>query len=499
VKRSLAEINPRTGAALRIDHIRCRPYPFRIMRWLVVISMLWTALPAVAQSEASLEPRVRDFLNQYVNAWQSANPFHLVDLSARRSHPFDELLDQEHFDRLQQSAVRVHDVRIVEQSDDGQRLVVTFTKDHEDLYLDGTLTRGLAHVQVVLKAQDEFVRTEGTGDLGVVSHKVLRAHYDEMDQRFTHSDAEKHVFAALAYLRNSRFAAALKRLNQAVVSADSVQIQLGKDRFNAQVQYYRAVCFQRQEDTAASVNALQSALKLNSEFPLALNALARHHVREGRLREALPLFRRSLDLHPRQEGVAEEVDFLRRALTHMQSEESRKVYLSLRGLSPLRALELARRQRQADPNNDEWRRMTAVLLIENHQPSRAEQLLLKVSKVMVSSDLLYVLARATLAQGKTSLALERFHALWKRAPDYRDSIVYLTELSSQSNRWRSAMAYLDEALQRRPGTPDLLFKRGVYELRLGRRFQALTTFQQAREQRPMRHIRRALHTLMQQI
>ena len=158
-----------------------------------------------------------------------------------------------------------------------------------------------------------------------------------------------------------------------------------------------------------------------------------------------------------------------------------------------------RAQRVLHGDNAEWRRMMAVLLIENHRPSDAEQLLLTHPKVMVEPDLLYVLARATLAQGKTALALKRFHALWKRAPDYRDSVVYLIELSSQSNQWRTALAYLDEALARRPGTPELLFKRGVYELRLGRRYQALNSFQQAREKRPLRNIRRVLHTLMQQI
>jgi len=472
------------------------------MRWFVCLSVLVVCGPVQAQSADELPTEVRNFLGQYVNAWQSGNPFHLVDLSSKTSHVFDELLDHGRFDRIQQTLVRLQDVRVVETSDDGKRTVVSFVKDHEDLYWDGTLSRGLAHVRMALRVQDDVVRTDGTNDWGVTSHRVVWSDDDENSSGEAgghYTKAERELYAALAYLRDSRYQAALERLDTAVAQQGAVKLQLGGDRFQAQLQYYRSVCLNQGDRAQDALAALQKATALNPEFPLALNALARHASKEGRLGDAMKDFQRSLDLYPGQSDVVEEVAYLRRALTYMRTDVDRENYLSLRGLSPQRALEIAKQQHEANPDNMEWRRMVAVLYMENHQPARAESLLLKANESASDPHLLYVLARSAMAQNKSDVALERFQKVWRRAPSYRDTIVYLVELSAQSNQWRTAIAYLNEALKRRPGAADLLYKLGVYELRLGRRYQAMTSLKQAREQRPPRPIRRALYALLQQL
>ena len=334
-----------------------------------------------------------------------------MDLSGKSSHVFDALLDHDRFDRIQQTLLRLQNVRVLERSDDGKRTVVSFFKDHEDLYRDGTLSRGLAQVRMVLRVQDDVVRTDGTNDLGVTSHRVIWSDDDAFSDTSIspqYAKAERELYAALAYIRDSRYQAALERLDVAVAHQSEVEIQLGNDRFQAQLQYYRAVCLQQRGRTVEAISALKKATELNPEFPLALNALARQASKEGRLGEAMKGFQRSLDLYAGQSTVVEELAYVRRALTYMRTEVDRENYLALRGLSPQRALEIAKQQHLANPDNIEWRRIVAVLYMENHQPARAEELLLTLQESASDPHLLYVLARAAMDQNKSDVALERF-------------------------------------------------------------------------------------------
>jgi len=381
------------------------------MRWFLCFSLLFSCGFVQAQTRDELPADVRSFLGEYVNAWQSGNPFHLVDLSGKSSHVFDALLDHDRFDRIQQTLLRLQNVRVLERSDDGKRTVVSFFKDHEDLYRDGTLSRGLAQVRMVLRVQDDVVRTDGTNDLGVTSHRVIWSDDDAFSDTSIspqYAKAERELYAALAYIRDSRYQAALERLDVAVAHQSEVEIQLGNDRFQAQLQYYRAVCLQQRGRTVEAISALKKATELNPEFPLALNALARQASKEGRLGEAMKGFQRSLDLYAGQSTVVEELAYVRRALTYMRTEVDRENYLALRGLSPQRALEIAKQQHLANPDNIEWRRIVAVLYMENHQPARAEELLLTLQESASDPHLLYVLARAAMDQNKSDVALERF-------------------------------------------------------------------------------------------
>ncbi|HIN86093.1 MAG TPA: tetratricopeptide repeat protein [Myxococcales bacterium] len=314
-----------------------------------------------------------------------------------------------------------------------------------------------------------------------------------------YSATEKFFFAVSVLLKDERFPAALEALDAAMEAQADLKLRNGQTRYKAQLQYFRATCLIRVGQKEAAMGALNQALKLNPEFPLALNQLAEHHLDQGRLMAALDQLRESLVLNPDQAAIADLRDFVARAITHMRTDTQRFLYLSLRKLSPRVALEKAREQMEKNPNNHEWRRIVAVLLLDNSQAEDAEKILLSGGLAPKNAETQYLLAQSALAQGKDSLALKRFNQVWKLEADYRDSVVYITELNSRQKRWRVAGAILKEALAKRPRAADLLFKLGVYTLRMGRRFEALSYFKKARAAKPSHELRRTLHKLIQQI
>jgi tetratricopeptide (TPR) repeat protein len=419
---------------------------------------------------------------RYVAAWNSGNPFNLVDLQAPGSNAFVELLGQARFDRLLATSVLVRDLEV--QDTGGGALTLIFTKDHEELFLDGTVSRGLARVRLNLSPR------------GLVVSRQL-VHSDEHIPAY--STTEKHFFAASKLMRDERYEAALEALDAALETQKSLTLRNGKQRYQAQLQYFRAVCLIRVKQKEAAMGALNQALTLNPEFPMALNQLAEQHLAEGELMAALDLLRKSLELNPLQPTTHDLRDFVARALTHMRSDGQRRLYLSLRKLPSRVALETARAQMKKTPENHEWQRIVAVLMLDISLPEDAEKVLLQGGLGWEDPETLYLLAQSALAQGKESLALKRFNEVWKLEPDYRNSVVYITELNSRQKRWRAAVAILKEALSKRPSAPELLFKLGVYSLRMGRRFEALSYFKKARSAKPSHELRQTLHKLIQQI
>jgi tetratricopeptide (TPR) repeat protein len=476
------------------------PYSFANMRLMVFLVMLVSA-PAVANEPSKpVEAGVHRFVAKYVNAWQSMNPFRLMDLAAPGLTTFNPLLIQERFDRLQKTAVTVHNIRVVSTSDSGNRVVVSFIKDHEDLFRDGTLTRGIGRVSVTLRAQKPHYSPRAGIDYHIVKHKLeaLESPVGSGSEKIGISESQRHFRTAVLQVGQRRFHRALVSLDKALAVADGLELKLGADRFKAQVHYYRAVCLKQKGELTETIAGLENALRFNREFPLALNALARSRAGVGDLAGAVERYRQSLDLYRDQPVIQTELEFYRLALTAINDPTQRTAYLALRGMTPHRALERVRKQMKAHPSNPVWFTVGATLLLETHRPLEAEALLKKTPGDKSAPLNRYLMAQAALARGDQATALKRFDSLWNLAPGYRDTIVYITELSDRARRWRTAIAYLKEALLTDPGSPTVLYKIGLFELRMGRRFRALRALQQARENRPPKRIRIALHRLFQQ-
>ncbi len=470
----------------------------RLHSLAVVLTIAATSLSSGRLHGTPQSPAVPDldaFLDAYVNAWQSMNPFELADLALPGTHALDGLLADPRFDRLRETSAAVHDVAVRDGDVEAGRLVVTFEKEQEDLFLDGTLTRGRAAVQVELRAATVVHRGQERRAWRIVSHEVVALTPRAAANGQTPS-VEVDFAQAMSELRLEQWEEARARLDRVIRGASATDWRLGRDRFEGQAQYFVSVCHARlgQHDDAAK--ALDRALELHPEFPLALAAQAERSIARGDLPGALGFLRASLDLHPQQPAITELYAFVERGATQLATPEEQAAYFDLRGLATHRAIEVAREQSQRQPANREWRRVLATLLVENHEPEAAERLVQHETGAPTSVEDSYLLARIALARGDVAEAARRFQSLWATAPDYRDTVVYLTTMAAREQRWRSALPYLREALAIRGESAELLFKLGVYALRADRRFEALGFLDRARAARPPARLRRPLRELL---
>lgn len=238
------------------------------------------------------------------------------------------------------------------------------------------------------------------------------------------------------------------------------------------------------------------ALSVNPAFPLALNYLADTEVRRSEPQRAIELWQQSLQIAPNQPSIRARREFMEAALQHYPDGELRQLFLATRSLSPAAAAQALVELLSIDRKNPETRRRLAIAQLLNHDPDAAEKTLLE-NRMLHADDLEtdYLLGRTYLAQRRYEESLAAFAKVWNRTPTYRDVVVYLTEMNGLQGRYRNAVGYLREALHHRPNDATLLYKLGVYSLKLGHRFEATALLRQARAATPPVTIRQSLYDL----
>ena len=124
-------------------------------------------LVASATAHAQEVPEdITRLLERYEHAWESGDVFELLLLAPAESEVFESLLDDEQFDDVVATAIEIRDVDVREHDGLGGALVVEFTKIQEDVQGLGTVTRGIARIELL-------VRTSAMMGPQILSHRVV--------------------------------------------------------------------------------------------------------------------------------------------------------------------------------------------------------------------------------------------------------------------------------------------------------------------------------------
>lgn len=468
-----------------------------LFAWLVMLP---------PRAEAAVPPPVEALLARYEAAWESRNPFALVDLAAPGSEVFDSLLGIDRFDQLARTAVELRDVEVVDELPHGG-VVLEVTKIQEDLFRVGTITRGVARFALTLVPTTD-------GQLLVLRHEQV-APTKSNEGRYLSSNAatwgddrppgERLLYLAHADVLAGRFEDAhdvlvnLLALPQSASRLDELRYMLGNQLFFAQIHYLRGVSALRTGRHEEAVEQMELALGVNPDFPLAMDALADEALARGELERAIELWSRSLVLAPDRPAVQAHVDFAVAARDHYGEGAQREQFLAIRGLPPDKSIDALAALLRADRRNAETRRRLAVAYLHNYDPESAEKVLLENDFHHPEDvETHYLLGRTYLAMRRPDDALASFAKVWAQDPNYQDTLLFLAELNASQHRFRNAVGYLKEALRRRPDDPVVLFKLGLFSLKAGQRFDALGYLREARANRPPEPVRRELQALFRQ-
>ena len=476
----------------------------RLSSALVVVSLgLAVAVPARAGEPPA---EVTELLARYEAAWEARDVFALVALAPAGAPQFLDLLDDERLDHVVQTAVRIRDLQAEPYEDLPGALRVTFVKEHEDVLAAGTVTRGLARIEVLARP--------GSGGLEIVSHRMVPfgggADGYRSDDPSTwgeeHGRVERLFYEGHRLLQRGDSAGALERFQRILAGDDPKAApagpgyETGDGRFLAQAHYFAAVCEHRRGDRAKAVAHAEQAVALHPDFPLALNFLAERVLDGGSFEDALPYWRRSLSVFPRQPEVAAQLDFHEKALTHYADVDRRVQYLSVRGLPPTKAAAVLARLVRGSDGEPESRRRLAVAYLKSLQPEKAERTL-EENAFLYPHDLetQYLLARTYLAMQRFEDALAMLGRVWSRNPTFRDTPVLMAELNAALRRFPDAIGARREALRERPNDPELLYKLGDYSLRVGRRSEALGYLRRAAAEHPPASVRRGIYEALREL
>lgn len=475
---------------------------------VVVALVAGWAVTGHARGDVQGDGTLDALLRRYEDAWESRNPFELVDLAAPGSDCFDALLESDRFDQIARTAVELADVTVVRELAHGGALV-ELTKTQEDQFRVGTVTRGVARFALtVVRAPD--------GQLQIARHELLEPAGAEegagtglSSNPATWADdrppGERLFYLAHAHVLAGRFEEAhdllanLLALPQSASRLDEVRYMLGNQLFFAQVHYLRGVAAQRTGRHEEGVEQMELALGVNPDFPLAMDALADEALARGEFGRAIELWTRSLELAPGRPAVEARLDFAIAARDHYPDADRRAQFLAVRGLPPDKAIDALTVLLRSDRRNTETRRRLAAAYLLNFDPESAEKVLLE-GELLRPEDLEthYLLGRTYLAMRRPDDAVASFAKVWAKDPDHGDTLLYLAELNAAQHRFRNAVGYLKEALRRRPRDPVILFKLGVFSLKAGQRFDALGYLREARENHPPEAVRRELRALFRQ-
>ncbi|NUN12423.1 MAG: tetratricopeptide repeat protein [Myxococcales bacterium] len=453
-----------------------------------------------SNSIADTNRDVNTWLQRYKSAWESRNPFELIALTPPGSTVFVPLLTTERFDQIRKSDINITNV-VVRQDSANQIIFVTFQKDQEDLFHVGTVTRGIAQIQVTLR--------QNGANLVLVDHREVQ---DDTDDAYLSTDpttwsrgrpeGERLFYLAYQLILQGEFANGqqlllhMLSLPQGQSQLNEVRYRLGNEHFFSQIHYFLGLCEDKLGREAEALRQMKLALSVNPSMPLALNYLADTEARHSDPVRAIEFWQQSLQVAPEQPSIRARKEFMEAALAHYPDGELRELFLATRSLSPAAAAQALTELLSIDRKNPETRRRLAVAQLLNHDPDSAEKTLLE-NRLLHPDDLEteYLLGRTYLAQRRYEESLTSLTRVWNRAPAYRDVIVYLTEINSLQGRYRNAVGFLREALHQRPNDAMLLYKLGVYSLKLGHRFEATALLRQARAATPPVTIRQSLYDL----
>ena len=482
------------------------PRPRPLLAWLALALVVAAAAPSRAGEPVPAD--VDALLQSYRAAWESRNPFQLIDLTPKGSSVFTPLLASERFEKVARTVVELSDVEVFTREGDAAR-VVRFRKVQEDLFEVGTVTRGDGRFEITAVPGDE-------GRLLISSHVDLELGDGgrELEGPYLSTNpatwgdgrppGERQFYLAYQKMLGGQFDEArdmlirLLALPQEMSRLDDVRYLVGNQYFFAQIHYFLGLASERTGDHEAALEQMQLALSINPELPLALSFLADDAAERGDLDEAIRLWRQSLATAPHQPAVTARLELTDAALGNYAEGRARSLFLSVRGAPPDKAIETLKELLLLDRRNPETRRRLATVYLLNYDPENAEKVLLE-NEAFHPADLetQYLLGRTYVAMRRFDDALTFFGKVWSRDPAYRDTLAFLGELNALQRRYRNAIGYLKEALRKEPDDPVVLFKVGLYSLKAGQQFNALTYLRQARSHNPPESIREELHGLLQ--
>lgn len=444
--------------------------------------------PASAASVKSADrTAINALLYSYRQAWEAKDPFALIRLSPRSSPVFNDLLNYERFDHIKLTSVRLGKATISHSKRRDADFAVRFVKTHEDLFLVGTVTKGVTEVTLHL-------RRAARGSVVVVGREFKSL----SDQTAT----ERLFYDGYKQLMNGQFSAAVQLLEQAIKLPDSDALQyiFGNRRFRAQLHFFAGVARWklRQFDQARALFEL--AVASNPRFPAALNYLGLCYARvntEEMLTKALQQWKKSLAYYPDQPQIRDAMTFHGNALKHYSNTQLRGLYLAIRGMPPQKALTALTQLLYLDQSNVETKRLIAVNRLRNNEFAEAQKILLKLYLVESPKDpeSAYLLGRLAIAMNQHDTALKWFNVLWNEKRNYRDTLIFLSDLNGRAGRFRNAISYLKEALKSNPGSAAILYKLGFYHLKLKDLPAARNYFEGCKRANPPLTIRKAIYKL----
>ncbi len=468
---------------------------------VVLLALVCAAPPRAAAEEV---PRsVADLLARYEAAWEANDVFALLALGASGGSAFLDLLDDARIDRVVESDVTISDVRVTPHERLLDARVVRFRKVHEEVFAAGTVTRGVADIEMVVR--------DGPDGARVLDHRVVpfpRPDGSEYRPDDPSSWGDEHTPAETAFHRGYRslqegdcedalqqFQFILQGEDRWIGSGavEAPPFATGANRFLAQSNHFAAVCELRRGDRTRALALAHRALELSPAFPLALNFLAERAIEDGDIETAAAHWRRSLDAWPDQPEIDAKLVFHEKALKYYADPDLRELYLGVRGLPPAKAAVRLQRLLRRSGEEPETRRRLAVCFLQAMQPDKAKQVLID-NEYLNPHDLetQYLLARTYVALQRLEDAAAMLQRVWARAPGYRDSEVLLAEVFAALHRHADALGVLQDALAKEPEDPLVHYKLAVWSRRLGRVAEARSYLRRAAELHPPATVRRAI-------
>jgi len=471
---------------------------------LVAVAALVTTLavaPPAAFAATSVPDSVRDLLAAYQTAWEKSDVFGLLALGQPGSPVFQDLLDDERLDRVVESAVTLSDVAVAPHERLDGALVVRFRRVQEEVFDAGTVTRGVADIELIVRDDPNGAR--------ILDHRVVPfpgAEDYRPDDPTTwggeHAAAETAFHLGYRAAQEGDCDAALKQFAVVLQGEDrwigtatveAPRYRTGADRFLAQVHHFAAVCELRKGDRERAIALARRAIELEPSFPLALNFLAERAAEAGDFEAAAAQWKQSLAAWPEQPEIESRLVFHQKALEFYPDPDLRALYLSVRGLPPAKAAVRLQRLLRRSPDDPETRRRLAICYLQSMQPEKAKEVL-HHNEYLYPHDLetQYLLARTYVQLQRLEDAAAMLQRIWARSPGYRDTEVLLAEVFAALRRYPDAVGVLQDALGRESDDPLANYKLAVWSRRLGRLPEARSHLRRAAELHPPAAVRRAI-------
>ena len=422
---------------------------------------------------------VDQFAADYVAAFTYGNPFLLAQYDPGWQ-VFGTLLHTTWFDRVQRSAVALRDRTLVAGQTEGT-MILSFVKVQEDLLDNGLLTRGVTRIEVELALQDGHLRVLKHLSLPPVGASDQYLSNDPRTWGPEHTAVEKALFGGLELLREGDTHNASLRVNealQAVVAGDLPEFLLSPAYFEGTAYYAAAMLASKKGDTVLATAHLERALQLHPDFPAALNLLAQLRFAEAAYPVAQQLWRRSLEVNPRQEGLVDLLQWLDRSLSDTDAATKEKL-LTLMDLPPSQAIQVLNplvKRRSRDPG-------LVTLLAKAYwaggDMEKGIETLQNSGKVGKDPETTWLAARFQLRLGNLAEAQQLLESVWNSDPFYRDTLVLLVSLYGAAGKFTEALARLNAMDPRDRNIGVLHAVSALYNLLDGRFLDAVTQLEQA--------------------